>query len=125
MGKKEKNVSIVNVGMTVEGTIRCEGQLVINGTLKGNLEGETIIIGETGIVNAETKSKRMTIGGQYEGEIVAEQDLTILPTGTLTGKASCRNIVVEPGGILNATISRIGATNQGQAQAPEKQKKSS
>jgi cytoskeletal protein CcmA (bactofilin family) len=46
----------------------------------------------------------MTIGGTFEGEVEASNELIILPTGKCTGKVVCRDFVVEPGGILNAQV---------------------
>jgi len=102
---KSKNFSIIDKGLTVEGTISCKGQLVIKGTVKGKLDGETVVIAEDGAAYTESKVDRMTIGGIFEGKLAASEELIILSTGKCSGTVICKNLVVEAGGILNAEVS--------------------
>ena len=102
---KSKNFSIIDKGLTVEGTISCKGQLVNKGTVKGILEGEIVVITEDGAAYADTKVSSMTIGGIFEGKVAASEELIILSTGKCSGTVLCNNLVVEAGGILNAEVS--------------------
>ncbi len=107
MNKSSKNISIIDKGELVEGKLACKGRLVINGTVKGNLEGDNVIISQEGIVHADTKVNNMTLGGTHEGEIRVAQELIILSTGNCSGKIFCKNIVMEAGGMLNASVTHI------------------
>ena len=104
MGQKSQNISIIDQGLTVDGTVACTGKLVIKGTVKGQLEGETVVVAEEGAVRADTKAVRMTIGGAFEGHLDVAEELVILATGRCTGKVTCRDLVFEAGGILNAHV---------------------
>lgn len=104
MKDKSKNFSIVDKGLVVDGTVSCKGKLIIKGTVKGKLEGETVIIAEEGAAYAETAVRSMTIGGKFEGHIQASNELIILSSGVCSGKVVCKNLVVEAGGILNAEV---------------------
>ena len=99
---KSIDFSIIDKGLTVEGMISSKGKLIIRGTVKGTLVGETVIISKEGAVFAETTADSMTIGGTFEGEIRVSRDLVILSTGSCTGKVIYKDLVVEPKGILNA-----------------------
>ena len=105
MGDKSKNFSIIDKGLTVEGTVSCKGQLVIKGTVKGTLDGEIVVIAEDGAAYTESKVASMTIGGIFEGKVEASEELIILATGKCSGTVICKNLVVEAGGILNAEVS--------------------
>lgn len=107
MAKSQNNISILDAGMTLDGTLSFRGRLIIRGTVKGHLSGETIIIGEGGAVYADVKAGDITIGGYFEGKIRAMRELVILSTGACQGKVICRDLVVEPGGILNAEVTRL------------------
>ena len=48
---------------------------MVNGTVKGNLEGDNIIVSQDGVIQAETKVNNMTLGGTFEGRIRADQEL--------------------------------------------------
>jgi len=100
---KSKNISIIDSGLTVEGSVFCKGQLIIKGAVKGNLRGEDVVIAKEGAVHADTTVSVITIGGQFEGMLRAEK-LVILATGNCSGKIVCKNFVVEPGGILNGEV---------------------
>jgi cytoskeletal protein CcmA (bactofilin family) len=100
----EKKFSIIDHGLTVDGTVSGKGQLIIKGAVKGVLEGDTIVIAEEGTVHADTKASVITIGGVFEGKLNATNELTILATGKCSGEVTCKNLVVEAGGLLNAKV---------------------
>lgn len=103
--KLKKNFSIIDQGLTVEGVVSGKGQLVIKGTVKGSLEGDIIVIAEEGSVYADTKATSLTVGGIFEGELHVSGDLNVLATGRCNGEVTCKDLVVEAGGKLNAKVS--------------------
>ncbi|WP_207679428.1 bactofilin family protein [Desulfonema magnum] len=107
MAKKEESFSILDKGLTFEGSISCKGKVIIKGIVKGTFIGETVVIGEEGAVYAEMKAGSVTIGGLFEGKIRALEELVVLSTGKCEGKVTCKDIMVEPGGILNAKVSSL------------------
>ncbi len=107
MKNESANLSIIDKELRVDGTISSKGSLVIKGIVKGALDGETVIIAEEGAVYADTKVASMTIGGVFEGEISASKELVILSTGSCSGKVVCKDLTVERGGLLNASVSFI------------------
>lgn len=108
--KLKKNFSIIDQGLTVEGLVSGQGQLVIKGTVKGNLEGDVIVIAEEGAVYADTKAVSITVGGIFEGLLNASGDLNVLSTGKCNGEVTCRDLVVEAGGKLNAKVTCTSTT---------------
>jgi cytoskeletal protein CcmA (bactofilin family) len=103
--KLKKNFSIIDHGLTVEGAVSGKGQLVIKGTVKGNLDGDIIVIAEEGQVFADTKATSLTIGGVFEGALNVAGDLNVLSTGKCNGEVTCKDLIVEAGGKLNAKVS--------------------
>lgn len=118
MGDKSKNFSIIDKGLTVEGTVSCKGQLVIKGTVKGTLVGESVIIAEDGAAFSDIKVEKITVGGKFEGKISASNELIVLSTGHCSGKVACKVLVVEAGGILNAEVSCLNSGNPGRQKKP-------
>lgn len=112
MKTKNKDFSIIDKHLTVDGTLHTTGRLIIKGTVKGSLVGESVIIAEEGAVYADTRVAAMTIGGTFEGEIQASRELVILSTGKCSGKVVCKDFVVEAGGILNAEVSCTSGTDK-------------
>lgn len=107
MGKKNsKNLSIIDKELKIEGSISSSGKLIIKGQVIGTIDGDVVIIAEDGRVNSSaTKVSSITIGGKFQGEVVATKELIILSTGTCAGKVECKDLIVENGGILNAEVS--------------------
>ena len=108
MGKTPEKFSILDEGVTLEGTLTCKGKIIIKGIVKGELEGETVIIGEEGAIYADMKVGSLTVGGVFEGKVRALKELVVLSTGNCEGKVICKDLVVEPGGVLNAEVSNLG-----------------
>jgi cytoskeletal protein CcmA (bactofilin family) len=97
-------MSIIDKELTVEGMVSFKGQLIVKGSVKGNLYGDLVVIAEGGSIQAQTTVSQMTIGGIFEGELSASEKLTILSTGKCSGKITCRTFEVESGGVLNAEV---------------------
>lgn len=106
-----KDFSIIDRELTIDGTVSTSGRLIVKGVVKGKIIGENVVIAEEGSVFADTKVSSMTIGGTFEGEITANDELIILSTGSCSGTVLCRNLTVEMGGMLNATVTYINQTN--------------
>ena len=104
MARKTENMSIIDSGMTFEGTMSSQGTLIIKGIVKGRIEGEHIIIAKEGLVTAECHADSVVIGGSYDGDLKVKGVMKILSTGKCSGKVSCKDIVVENGSTLNASV---------------------
>jgi cytoskeletal protein CcmA (bactofilin family) len=100
----QKKFSIIDEGFTVEGTVVGKGRLVIKGTVKGSLSGDSVVIAEEGAVYADVRAAEMTIGGLFDGQVEVQKALTILATGKCSGQVKCNDLIVEAGGILNASV---------------------
>lgn len=100
-------ISIIDKGLTIDGVISSQGRLIIKGTVKGTINGDIVVIAREGAVYADTKAARMTVGGEYRGELLASEELIVLETGNCSGKIVCRDLVVEVGGILNGNIACV------------------
>lgn len=107
MKTPSKNLSIIDKELTVDGTIASKGSLVIRGNVKGTLKGDKVVIAEEGSVVADADVSSLTIGGVFEGDVRASEELVILSTGSCSGSVVCKNLTVESGGRLNASVSYI------------------
>ena len=114
--QNKKNLSIIDKELKIEGSISSTGQLIIKGQVTGTIKGDVVIIAEDGEVNSsQTEVSSITIGGNFKGEVTASKELIILATGTCTGKVSCKDLIVENGGVLNAEVSCKTTSNLGNA----------
>ncbi len=101
---KEKDVSIINKGCHLNGTLNFKGYLIIAGMIEGILNAENVVAEEGSIVDADVTSQNMTIAGTFKGKINVTDKLILLKTCNVRGSIKCGNLVVEEGGILNGDI---------------------
>jgi len=113
VGKKNsQNLSIIDKELKIEGSISSLGKLIIKGQVSGTIKGDVVIIAEDGVVDSSaTEVSSITIGGNFQGEVIASKELIILSTGTCAGKVECKDLIVENGGILNAEVSCKTSSN--------------
>ena len=112
MGNKTDTISIIDRGLTVDGVISSRGKLIIKGTVKGSIDGDALVVAREGVVHADTNVVRMTVGGRYEGELRASEELIVLKTGSCSGKIVCKNLAIEAGGLLNGDIACLSPTTK-------------
>ena len=109
MGKENKEISIIDAGLEMEGRISSRGSIIVKGKVSGTIEGNTVIVAQEGIVEANACVKNMTVDGRFIGEVIATEKLIILSRGSCTGTVKCKNLIVEPGGGLNASVSHFSS----------------
>jgi len=112
MKDKKAGLSIIDKGLSVKGAVNVPGKLIIMGTLEGTLEGDTIVTAQGSHVMADMKVREIVIGGKFEGDVTAYENVTLLKTADFTGKIFCRNIDVEPGGQLNGSVKILEADHE-------------
>lgn len=104
MAKDLKNFSLIDKNLTIDGIVQCKGRLIINGTLKGKLTGEQVIIAKDGAVFAEVTATSISIAGKFDGSIRETKEVVILSTGICSGSVQCNSLVLDAGGVLNADV---------------------
>jgi cytoskeletal protein CcmA (bactofilin family) len=114
VSKRGKDFSIIDRNLTVDGAIEGGGTLMIKGTVKGNINGDVVVITPEGSALATIEAASVTIGGCFEGEVRASKEVIILSTGTCSGAVICGTIAVESGGMLNASVTCEAFSANGQ-----------
>ncbi len=108
-GKNLALNTLVN-GTEVEGNIKTESDIRIDGTLVGNLScGAKVIIGPSGIIEGDVTCQSAVIEGSFEGLLEVAGNLTLKETAVINGEAAYDKLVVHQGAVINATIRRKGA----------------
>jgi cytoskeletal protein CcmA (bactofilin family) len=112
MADKEKGISIIDKDCLVEGTLNVKGKLIVAGSLKGTLIGNTVVTAKGSRVDAPAKVREMIIGGEFQGDITVYESLRILSTGVFSGKIVCKSITLETGGKLNGRVKPLDSTEE-------------
>ena len=71
----------------VIGDINFKDSFRIDGKFKGKIkQGSSLIIGESGDVDADIEVENISINGKLKGTVVAKEKIEIFANGTVTGK---------------------------------------
>jgi cytoskeletal protein CcmA (bactofilin family) len=98
--------TIIGDQIYIEGTIRGEEDLLIEGSVKGNIEMRShhLTVGSKGQVEAEVRAANVTISGKLEGNINATGRVEITKQADFNGEIKAKSISVEDGAYLKAVI---------------------
>ncbi len=95
------STSRLSRNLKIEGEIRGTENLHIDGRIRGaiKLNGD-ILIGSSGVVDAEIEAENIVIRGKVSGNVKARQQLEIQPSGKLMGDCTARSIDIKEGAIF-------------------------
>ena len=70
-------------------------------------------MGETGKVKTDITARRVTVGGTVIGNIVAEEEISLLSTGRILGNIRAPKVNIEDGVVVEGEISISGGQKKG------------
>ena len=99
-GKNGNSVpSIIAENTSIEGNITSSGTLQIDGSIKGDITCDELIIGVKGSVLGTIKAQNMYLYGSLNGQAFAES-LFIAKTARIVGDTTHKTIAIEPGAYI-------------------------
>jgi cytoskeletal protein CcmA (bactofilin family) len=117
-------INLISNGTDITGDIKSNGDIRIDGSLKGNLNTKgKVVIGPTGKVNGEVICKNSEVSGIIEGKITVGQLLNLKASSKILGDIATSKLSIEPGAIFSGhcKMSDNDNNNNGGA-APTKEK---
>ena len=127
--KKDDNGTVINmigVGTIITGDINSNGDLRIDGTLKGSVATEgKVVLGKNGVIEGDVVCNNADIAGEIKAKITFSQLLTLKSTAKLKGDIITNKLSIEPGAVFSGSCS-MGAVIKDikDVQRPEKKEKS-
>jgi cytoskeletal protein CcmA (bactofilin family) len=103
------NINLVGLGTEINGDIKSNGDLRIDGTLIGNLNIQgKVVVGETGRIKGELICKNSDISGVVEGKITVEELLSLKSSARINGDVNVGKLAIEPGCKFTGYCNMIG-----------------
>ena len=85
-------------GSRVTGKLVCEGSGRIEGQVEGEIAAQdTLIIGESAVVNAQIKCVSVVVQGRVTGDITAAKRIEIRAPGKVFGNITTPSLVIHEG----------------------------
>ena len=95
--------TVIGRGSVSEGKFKIETGVRVDGTLRGELTSSgTLIVGETGVIEADVAVRDALISGRIVGNLEAEDKVHLQSQASFIGKLKTRLPVVEEGAVFKA-----------------------
>jgi len=95
--------SIIDKSMSVRGEVTFKGKARVDGAINGNIEGEHLILSETGKVTGDISVSSFNCYGTLEGNVKANI-VTARKNCFIHGKLTAGSLTVEPGAAIQGEI---------------------
>lgn len=103
------SASIIGSGNTIIGNIDAQGDIRVDGTVKGNVFSKAkVLIGADGVIEGNIHCREADIMGQVFGNIKTEELLHLKGTAAVSGDIQTAKLLIEPSVSFNGQC-RMGA----------------
>ncbi len=97
--------TIVGKESSVQGTIRSEHSIRVQGSAQGEIESKRAVYVEEGArVNAKVTASEITVSGSVDGQIFSTGRVEIKPTGHVTGEINAASLVMQEGAYFDGQM---------------------
>ncbi|UCE56439.1 MAG: polymer-forming cytoskeletal protein [Desulfobacterales bacterium] len=95
------STSLLSRNVKIEGEVRGEENLHIDGQIKGSIKLDgNILVGDSGVVEADIEAANVVIQGKVTGNVLARQQLEIQPSGQLIGDCKAQSVEINEGAVF-------------------------
>lgn len=102
MQKAETMMNILGNGTRFKGNIKVEGSLRIDGEFEGGMTiTETLIVGKSGKIKGDLKTKNCIIGGYINGNLKSDEKVELQSGAKFEGELICKKLIIEEGVIFD------------------------
>mgnify|MGYP001820005591 CR=1 FL=1 len=112
--------AFIDQGSEFEGKLSFRDTVRIDGRFRGEIASEnTLIVGESGEIQASIRSTTIVISGNVEGDVTAGQKVVLHKTARVNGNVETSCLVMEDGAIHNGQV-KMGSPDAKQGTGPLK-----
>ena len=97
--------SIISEGFEFTGDMKSGGSITVDGTFKGNLSVQTLLIGSGGFVDGTVTADSINVKGKLSGTVSC-RDLVIGGRATVDGALNYSSITIQRGGTIKGDLKR-------------------
>ena len=106
--------SIVSPDLKIVGDLQCTGDIQIDGTIEGSIQGSLIIVGERAKVEGSIVAETVRIFGTVNGWVRAKT-VHLNKTAKILGDISHETLTIEAGAYFEGKVQPLESANLGLA----------
>jgi cytoskeletal protein CcmA (bactofilin family) len=101
-----ESLSVVGQTLVIKGEIEAAEDMLIQGRVEGSIKhtADRLIIGRSGVVNADIDARNLIIEGVVEGNIVGSESVVIEETADVRGNIYTARISISDGAQFSGTV---------------------
>lgn len=101
-----KELNLIGPGTVVEGRIRSQGSVRVDGKLIGEISAsESLAIGTTGEVEGNVSAKNVLVGGKVRGSINATEKIVFEGKSVVKGDIRASKLIIDEGSVFDGKVS--------------------
>lgn len=104
MTTETPSVNIIGNGTDITGDISSNGDLRVDGNIKGNIQSSgKVVIGSTGKVEGKISCLNADISGEVKADIEVKELLSLKATAMVSGDIITNKLAIEPGAVFTGS----------------------
>jgi cytoskeletal protein CcmA (bactofilin family) len=97
--------TVIAHGITIEGEVTSDEDVVIQGTLRGKLVSKDAVAVESGaVVEADIAASSLSVGGQITGNVTASDRVDLMAGGRLIGDVKAARLTIADGASFKGNV---------------------
>lgn len=105
--------AFIDQGSEFEGKLSFRDTVRIDGRFRGEIASEnTLIVGESGEIEATIRSNTVAISGHVTGDVSAATKVVLHKTAVVNGNVKTPSVVIEEGAVLNGQLEMPGSSDK-------------
>jgi cytoskeletal protein CcmA (bactofilin family) len=101
-GKSSRKLeTIVGDDTHVTGKMSVKGTIRVDGILEGDVQADWVVVGETGKIRGNTRTRGMVVGGSVEGNIEATETVELSEKATMVGEIHAPKLGISEGAVFD------------------------
>ena len=116
VGGSSKIPSIFSPDLKIVGDLKSTGDIQIDGSIEGLVEGRRIIVGEQGRIEGSIVAEAVRISGTVNGQVQAKS-VHLDKAAKVTADIAHETLTIEAGAYFEGRVQRLESSNPGLAAA--------
>lgn len=105
--------TIIGKDSIIEGAIEVQGGLRVDGIVRGRISAaESLMVGDSGTIEADSTVRIAVIGGKVVGNILAQDKIELQSKAVVEGDITTKNLIVEEGAIFHGRCNMKNSSSE-------------
>ena len=93
--------TIVGNDTRLEGKVAVKGTIRVDGIVEGDVQADWVVVGETGRILGNIRTRGMVVGGSVEGNIDAAESVELMGKASMAGEIRAPKLAVCEGAVFD------------------------